>query len=155
AGTGVTGDGVGCNIELHFTPNDLVESPTNGIGITQSVKSMKASTPHGKNDTFAPPSDPGKAMVTLGAGTTDPGRGIDRMLYPPDPAGPGGSRAVPNTNPMYGVYNPPGGVATSLNAQTPSVGATQFGAHVRKADGTLEAPVDAVLSDSPNRRLEF
>ncbi|SAL27778.1 eCIS core domain-containing protein [Caballeronia humi] len=155
AGTGVTGDPVGCQIKLHFTPNELVEAPAGGIGITQSVKSMKASTAHGANDTFAPPSDPGKAMVTLPAGSADPGRGMDRNIYPPDPAGPGGARAVPNTNPMYGVYNPAGGVATSLNAQTPSVGATKFGAHVRKADGKLDAAVDAVLEDSPSRRLEF
>jgi hypothetical protein len=154
AGTGVTGDSVGCEIEVHFTPNELVEAPANGIGLVQTVKSMKSSTPGGARDTFAPPSDPGKALVTMGAGTTDPGRGVDRMVYPPDASGPGGNRAVPNTNPMYGVYNPPGGVAIGLNNQTPSVGTTQFGSHVKKADGTFEAPVDAILSDSPGRALE-
>jgi hypothetical protein len=157
SGTGAVGDRVGCSIELHFTPNELVEAPADGIGITQSVKSMKSTTRGGARDTFAPPSDPGKAMVTLGAGSGDPGRGIDRNIYPSDPGGPGGARAIPNTNPMYGVYNPgagAGGVSTSLNDNTPSVGATQFGSHVRKPDGTFEAPVDAVLDDSPNRRLE-
>jgi nucleoid-associated protein YgaU len=157
AGTGAVGDRVGCSIELHFTPNDLVQAPLNGIGITQSVKSMKSTTHGGARDAFAPPADPGKAMVTLGAGSTDPGRGIDRNIYPSDPAGPAGARAIPNTNPMYGVYNPgagAAGVSTNLTDNTPSVGATQFGSHVRKPDGTFEAPVDAVLDDTPNRRLE-
>lgn len=157
AGTGVTGDRVGCSIELHFAANDLVEAPANGIGITQSVKSMKSTTPAGARDTFAPPSDPGKAMVTMGAGTSDPGRGIDRNIYPTDPAGPGGNRAIPNTNPMYGVYNPGAGgagVSTSLNDNTPSVGATQFGSHTKDAHGRFTPPVHAVLEDAPNRALE-
>jgi hypothetical protein len=157
AGTGVTGDRVGCSIELHFTANELVEAPTNGIGITQTVKSMKSTTAGGPRDTFAPPSDPGKPMITMGAGSSDPGRGVDRNIYPPDASGPGGSRAIPNTNPMYGVYNPGAGgagVSTSLTDNTPSVGATQFGSHVRNPDGTFAAPVDAVLDDTPNRRLE-
>ena len=158
AATGVTGDKVGCHIVLNFTPNELVEAPASGIGITQTVKSQKSSTAGGKPDTFAPPSDPGKAMVTMGAGSSDPGRAMDRMIYPPDPAGPGGNRAVPNTNPMYGVYNPGAGganVSKSLNDNTPSVGKTQFGAHTKKADGSFNKPVDAVLEDRPGRFLEF
>lgn len=157
AGTGVTGDRVGCSIELHFAANDLTEAPANGIGITQTVKSMKSTTPAGARDTFAPPSDPGKAMITMGAGTSDPGRGIDRNIYPPDASGPGGARAIPNTNPMYGVYNPgagAAGVSTRLDDNTPSVGATQFGSHVKDASGRFTPSVHAVLEDAPNRRLE-
>ncbi len=155
AATGVAGDRVGGSIELHFKANELVEAPADSIGITQSVKSMKSTTAAGARDTFAPPSDPGKAMITMDAGSSDPGRGMDRNIYPRDASGTGGYRDIPNTNPMYGVYNPgAGGVSTSLNDNTPSVGATQFGSHVRKPDGTLDTPVDAVLSDSPNRTLE-
>lgn len=156
-GSGVVGDRVGCSIELHFTPNDLVEAPASSIGITQSVKSMKSVTSGGPRNTFAPPSDPGKVKVTLDATSGDPGRGIDRMVYPPDATGPAGARAIPNTNPMYGVYNPGvgvGGVSKSLNDNTPSVGQTQFGSHVKKSNGTFAPAVDAVLTDSPSRILE-
>ncbi|GAB1641247.1 DUF4157 domain-containing protein [Krasilnikovia sp. MM14-A1259] len=140
---------IGAHIELHFTANDLVEATR--IGLTQSVKTLSATTRGGAVDT---PSNARTMPDFLQRGEGDVGRGIDRRDF-----GRGGT--IPNTNPLYGVYNvaPAGAAAAVVSAALGDVAASggnnATGAHRRKPDGTFFPAVDAVLDDTPGRTPAF
>lgn len=168
-GSDVAGSVVGADIDLTFTPNDLVEANT--IGLTQTVKTMRSTATSGgavndpSNARRDPPSGAGKTALNAGDGPgVDIGRGIDRTDFTSKPNPDGTKSTLPNTNPMYGAHNTPAdpttapatpaGVSTALTDTTPGSTAT-FGSHKRKSDGTFDAPVDAELSDGPRRVLEF
>jgi hypothetical protein len=148
AATGAVCDPLGAHIELEFTANDLVESTK--IGMIQSVKAMKSSTPAGAHDTVATGvGDPEEHQLIQGAGETDPGREIDRAVHP-------GGRDLPNTSPIYGVHNSPGHMAGSLTEGTPTTGTSQWGSHTK--DPTTHAFLPAVparIDDTPGRSIEF
>lgn len=142
-------DRVGAEIELHFTANDLVEAAR--IGLTQTVRTFKSSRRGGPLDT----EDGARTQRTyLERDEGEHGRGIDRRDYARD-------GSLPNTNPLYGVYNVPAGggnpaqVSTALGDMESTRGANETGSHRRRRDGTFEEPVDAVLDDSPGRLLDF
>jgi hypothetical protein len=115
------------------------------------VKTLKSTTADGAADT---PSNARTMPDFLERGEGDVGRGIDRRDF-----GRGGG-TLPNTNPLYGVYNTaaagaaPQVVSTALGDIAAS-GGSVTGAHRRKPDGTFAAAVDAVLNDTPGRTLAF
>ena len=151
SGTGAVHSGVGAQVEIHFTPNALVEAPTDGIALTQSVKGLRNSVVGGAPTTpDTAIGDPSEPQLIMGAGEADPGREIDRSVYPTTRGG--GRRSLPNTSPVYGVHNSPGHVATTLNDGTP-LAPSQRGSHVRRPDGTFDAPVDGVISDRPGQEI--
>lgn len=161
-GSPAVGTAVGADIILKFTPNTLVEGEK--IAMTQTVKTFRSTVAGGAVD------DPKNARTIPDALTAadgpgvDIGRGIDRTDFT-GKRNPDGTRStLPNTNPLYGVHNTPAdptaappkaaAVSTALGDTAPSATAA-FGSRKRKVDGTFEATVDAKLSDSPRRRLEF
>lgn len=156
--TGAAPDGVGkivgARIQLKFTPNDLVEAPANGIAMTQTVQTFRSTAAGGAADT---PSNARTMSDALTAGEGDVGRGIDRVDFSLERGS-----TLPTTNPLYGVHNraadPVAGtgahVSASLTDTNPG-GTASFGSHVRKPDGTFNAPVDAMLADGPRRRITF
>ncbi len=148
AATGSVGDRLGAHIDLEFTANDLVESTK--IGMIQSVKALKTSTPGGPRDTVATGvGDPEEGQLIMGPGQADPGREIDRAVHP-------GGRALPNTSPVYGVHNSPASTATSLGHGTPTTGTSQWGSHTKDpATGTFRPAVPARIDDTPGRIIEF
>jgi hypothetical protein len=145
------GKGVGAVIGLKFTPNDLVEA--DHIGLVQSVKTLKSTTPGGPIDTTAATS-PLVAGIQLTSAQSDPGRAIDKIER-----NDGGKR--PNTNPLYPVNNETGRVPLTLT----DVGASQsFGSHGRHrrrppaspgGPPTWETPQAATLTDKPYARNGF
>jgi hypothetical protein len=154
------GTGGGCDIDLTFRPNDLVETPVSAIGLTQT--NTRVASPRGTEA----PTDPGPGLVgqpvltgrSLGANQGDPGRLIDRVEYAPDSAG--GTSTLPTTNPMYGVHNTPAnaaaGTAESASktlTDTAPGGNASFGSRVRKPDGTFDV-VPATLHDAPYTPLD-
>ncbi|WP_412746189.1 DUF4157 domain-containing protein [Krasilnikovia sp. MM14-A1004] len=140
---------IGAHIELHFTANNLVEATQ--IGLSQTVRTLSATTRGGAVET---PSNARTMPDFLQRGEGDVGRGVDRCDF-----GRGGT--VPNTNPLYGVYNvaPAGGnpavVSAALGDVAASGGNNATGAHRRKPDGTFFPAVDAVLDDTPSRTPAF
>jgi hypothetical protein len=148
AATGAVGDRVGAHIVLEFTANDLVESTK--IGLIQSVKAMKSSTPGGARGTVATGvGDPEEGQLIMGPGQADPGREIDRAVHP-------GGRPLPNTSPVYGVQNTPASTVTALGQGAPAVSTSRWGAH--KKDPVTHAflpAVSAIIDDSPGRSIEF
>jgi len=156
--TGAAPDGVGkivgCQILLKFTPNDLVEAPANGIGMTQTVQTFRNAAAGGNVDV---PANARTVPDALVAGEGDIGRGIDRVDFSPE-----AGSTLPTTNPLYGVHNtaadPAAGTAASVSTSltdTAPGGTASFGSHVRKADGTFNAAVDATLRDRPRRQINF
>lgn len=151
------GKGVGADITVHFTPNDLVEADT--IGLVQSVKTLRASTRGGSVDD---PSytDPTNQAVSLQPGEGDVGRAIDQIATVP-------GKTLPQTSPLYAVGNRqvPDPADATKTIDTVSVTLTdvapdpanhwgQHGAHTRTA-GVFNPPVDATLEDHPSRTLAF
>ncbi|RZU48643.1 uncharacterized protein DUF4157 [Krasilnikovia cinnamomea] len=140
---------IGAHIELHFTANDLVEATQ--IGLSQSVRTLSATARGGAVDT---PSNARTMPDFLQRGEGDVGRGIDRRDF-----GRGGT--IPNTNPLYGVYNvapagaAPAVVSAALGDVAASGGNNATGVHRRKPDGTFFPAVDAVLDDTPGRTPAF
>ena len=144
-GNGV-GKTIGASIKLHFTANNLVEAPQ--IGLSQTVHTMKSTAPGAAADT---PANARQIPDYLkpDIGVVDVGRGIDRRDY-----GVGGG-TLPNTNPLYGVYNTAAVVSQTLGDVAASQNTNATGSHTRQANGTFNPPVDAVLDDRPNRTLAF
>ncbi len=168
-GADVAGTVVGADIELKFTPNDLVIADT--IGLTQTAKTMRSTATSAgavndpSNARRDPPTGAGKTALNAGDGPgVDIGRGIDRTDFTSKPNPDGTKSTLPNTNPMYGVHNAPAdsttspatpaGVSSTLTDTTPG-GTATFGSHKRKSDGSFETAVDATLEDAPRRALEF
>jgi hypothetical protein len=149
-GNGV-GKTIGADIILHFTANDLVEAAQ--IGLSQSVRTLKSTTPRGEADT---PSNARTIPDYLrpDIGMVDVGRGIDRVDYAA-----GGT--LPTTNPLYGVHNTPAAgaapavVSQALGDVPASARTNATGAHTRRPNGTFNPAVDAVLDDEPKRTLGF
>lgn len=148
APTGAVGEGLGANIVLEFTANDLVESTK--IGLIQSVKAMKSSVAGGPRTTVATGvGDPEEGQLIMGPGQADPGREIDRAVHP-------GGRAQPNTSPIYGVHNTPASVATALGHGRPTTSTSQWGSHTRDpVTGAFRPAVPARIDDAPGRLIEF
>ncbi|WP_433302552.1 DUF4157 domain-containing protein [Actinoplanes sp. CA-030573] len=148
APTGSAGEQLGAHIELDFTPGDLVESTK--IGMIQTVKAMKASTPAGPRDTVATGvGDPEEGQLIMGPGQADPGRELDRSVHP-------GGRDQPNTSPIYGVHNSPAFTAAKLAEGTPGTGGSQWGSHTRDPrTGRFLPAVAARIDDTPGRQIEF
>ena len=138
-----SGGVLGADINLKFTPKDPIVADT--IGLTQSVRTMKSGT---ANSVPGTPSfvGPRNQSLSLGAGTSDPGRAIDQ-------GDSGDADTIPNTNPLYAVENTPGHVSASLG----DVGAAPGMAHGhrrRKPDGTFDVG-SANIADGPRRGAEF
>jgi len=131
----------GANIDLKFTPKDPVIA--NNIGLTQTVRTLKATAAGGAVGT-PDPAGPRNESLSLPAGSSDPGRAIDQG------DGPG---TLPNTNPLYAVENSPGNVSQTLGDVLPG---GNFGAHASRRenpDGTF-AEVAGHLRDGPRRNEE-
>ncbi|RIK46864.1 MAG: hypothetical protein DCC58_01695 [Chloroflexi bacterium] len=161
-GASTAGTRVGADIDITFKPNELVEANT--IGLTQTVKTMRSLSAGGAvNDPKNARTIPSALTPADGPGV-DVGRGIDRTDFTSKRNPDGTSSTLPNTNPMYGVHNTPAdptasppkpaGVSATLSDTAPGSTAS-FGSRKKKPDGAFEPPVNATLSDSPRRGLEF
>ena len=139
------GKKVGAHIELHFTANDEVEAGK--IGLTQTVKALTNTEDDDKVRTPRSSRDQPDYLVR---GEGDVGRGIDRTNYAED----GGT--LPNTNPMFGVFNVPATrghravVSTSLGDIESTQREDATGSHRRGRPAE-----DAVLDDTPGRFITF
>ncbi len=154
-GGGVVGKTIGANIDLHFTPNDLVEADL--IGTVQTVRTLRSRRAGGPVNATSFPSAH-KGTMALGKTDSDPGRVIDQTDT--------GTRRAPNTNPLYATDAKPGAIPSKLTDAVPApetvgpgagYGKDTFGEHgfrKKKADGTFEVK-KATLSDSPTRHIEF
>jgi hypothetical protein len=150
------GKGVGLDIDIKFTPNDLIEA--DNIGMTQTVKTLHSSSAGGAVDVTGNARRQYPDMLTAGEG--DAGRGIDRVDAPRNPDG--SVSSLPTTNPLYGVHNKTANAATGAAAHvsgsltdTPASGNAAFGSRKRKADGTFDPAVPATMHDRPNRSITF
>jgi hypothetical protein len=154
-GGGVVGKSIGANIDLHFTPNDLIEADL--IGTVQTVRTLRSRRAGGPVNATSFPSVH-KGTMALGNTDSDPGRVIDQTDT--------GTRRAPNTNPLYATDAKPGAIPTKLTDAVPApetvgpgagYGKDTFGEHghrKKKADGTFDVK-KATLSDSPTRHIEF
>lgn len=144
------GERVGCHIELEFRANHLVESTK--IGLIQTTKTVKSSEPGGPRDALAPlVGDPDARQLIMSPDQADPGRKIDRAIHYR-------GRHIPSTNPVYGIHNSPGEIATKLTDGIPTTGTSQWGSHEKMQAGPFEIfkpPVPARIDDAPFRVLEF
>lgn len=138
-GAGV-GKQVGANIQVNFTPGELVFAET--VGLIQTVKTLTNSAAgRPLNQTSFPAGN--KRNFALTAGEGDLGRAIDQ-----------GDGADPNTNPLYAVEDP---VGTDSRTLTDVSADARFGGHGHRrqlADGTVDTE-DAWLGDRPSRRITF
>ncbi|BAZ31949.1 OmpA/MotB domain-containing protein [Cylindrospermum sp. NIES-4074] len=155
SGTGV-GKLVGAEINLKFTPNDLVE--TDNIGLVQSVKTFRSTSAGGPvND----PMNSRKMPNALTSGEGDVGRGIDQSDFG------FAATTLPQTNPLYAVNNSQNPDPKDPNKTVdvvsktltdvlpdPAEGYGEHGYHKRKPDGTFDTK-DATLNDTPRRKINF
>jgi hypothetical protein len=146
-GTGAVGDRVGANIGLDFIPGELVEAPTDGIVLVQTVKGVTDRVP--STGALNPTRDQGNTAVstdTDDTGLVAPnGFAVDVPIHRP-------GRTDPNNNPIYGVGFGASAPSASLNDGTPTLGRTQRGAHVRDpVTGLFDPPVNAQMEDGPGR----
>jgi hypothetical protein len=145
--TGAVGTRVGANIMIDFIPGDLVEAPTNGIAIIQTVKGVTDRVP-GTNTLHAT-RDQGNTAVTSNA--DDIGLVAGNGVAIDSPTLQTGQTKA-NNNPIYfGVSPRP---STTLNDGQPTTGRTRRGSHVKRADGTFDPPVNAQMEDGPGRRIQ-
>jgi hypothetical protein len=149
-GTGTVGDRIGANIMLDFIPGDLVEAPTNGIALIQTVKGVTNRVP--RTGTLNPTRDQGNTAVSADpddTGLVAPnGFAIDVPIHQP-------GRPDPNHNPIYGVGFGAAAPSASLTDGTPTLGRTQRGAHVRDSvTGAFDPPVNAQMEDGPRRIIQ-
>jgi hypothetical protein len=154
-GGGMVGKTIGANIDLHFTPNNLVEADL--IGTVQTVRTLRSRRAGGPVNATSFPSTH-KGTMALGKTDSDPGRVIDQTDT--------GTRHAPNTNPLYATDAKPGAIPIKLTDAVPApetvgpgagYGKETFGEHgfrKKKADDTFDVK-KATLSDSPTRHIEF
>lgn len=148
-GTGAVGERIGANIMVGFEANDLVEAPQNGIALVQTVKSVTDRV--AGTSTLNATRDQDNTAVGTHADDTglvaSNGAAVDISVHRP-------GRSDANHNPIYGVGFGAQDSSTSLQDGTPTLGSTQRGAHVKKPDGTFEAPVRAQMEDGPGRIID-
>ena len=146
SGTGTVGERIGCDIWIEFTANDLVETPVDGIGLTQTVKGMTdrvsgTSTLHATRDQQSRASSHRDDQARFG--TND--QAIDINTHT-------GGRDEPRNSPIYAVGYAAPAPATTLNDGAPSLGWGRRGSHVRDpATGVFAPPVSARMEDGPGR----
>jgi hypothetical protein len=152
APSNAVGDRLGANIKIDFTANDLVEAPTDGIALIQTVKSVTDRAPAG--GALHATRDVGNTAVSTDEDdiglVTPGGTAIDA---PSHIAG----QTNPNTSPIY--FGHAGATAaspsaTSLSDYTPGGWDWPRGSHVRiPFIGAFLPAVPAHMEDSPRRRL--
>jgi hypothetical protein len=123
---------VGADIDVVFTPNDLVTTEADGIGLVQTVKTTKndvGSHPQGASQAYAD--------ITLGQDSEDPGRAIDQNL----------DVKPPSTNPLYAVKRKPGEQLRELSDGAVSENGGQQHGH-RLTNGHVK---DARIHDEPRK----
>ncbi len=152
----LVGQGVGADIRLKFTPNQLVEADL--IGIVQTARLMKSVKAGGPIDVSGPPSAHiGKRA--LDKTESDPGRFIDQTDLG------SGKNGAPNTSPIYATNSQKGAIPSKLT-DAPAVqpagsgqgyGKATFGEdgyRKKKADGSFEVKT-ATLEDHPSGPIAF
>ena len=166
SGTGAVGERVGANIMIDFTANDLVETPADGIGLVQTVKSVTdrvAATGalHATRDqgNTAVTNEADEAGLVAGNGVA-----VDIPVHRP-------GRTDANHNPIYGTgfdradasttlqQSNPAAAAAGANPAVPergrpSLGGSQRGAHIRNPDRTFQPAIPAKMEDGPGRIIE-
>ena len=149
SGTGAVGERIGCEIAIDFIPNDLVEAPVDGIGLTQTVKGMTdrvagTSTLHADQDQQSRASSHPDDQARFG--TND--QAIDISVHT-------GGRDEPRNSPIYGVGYAAPAPATTLSEGAPSLGRGRRGSHVRNpTTGAFDPPVSARMEDGPGRVIQ-
>ena len=143
-GKGV-GKTVGANIDLKFTPNDLVEA--DNIGLIQTVKTLRNKKAGAAADI---PSNARASTLpdALELGEGDYGRGIDQLSYVK-------GTKIPQTNPLYATTNTKKVTSTTLTDLPALAVWGAHGSHKKKPDGTFEPATDAELIDKPRRGIDF
>lgn len=146
-GTGAVGSRVGAGIRLDFVPNDLVETPVDGISLIQTVRGVTNRVPGKKTlDRGRPHDDTAVSSNKDDTQLVGPGGvAVDVSVHRP-------GRDDANRSPGYGVGWTGPATSNTLGADAPTLGRTQRGAHVRDpGTGALLPAVTAQMEDWPSR----
>lgn len=124
---------VGLNIELKFTPNDLIVTEPEAIGLVQTAQTMKAEIGKDLEPNYPNKTEQIYGGVSLSKQEGPEGLHVDQILH----------GKTPNPNPLYASHAEAVQKDPKSNATNP-----HFGSHGhRLEDGKKK---DAVLKDSPS-----